>query len=241
MTRPVLLALLILVPALGAEPPKKEAVAHLSSLKAMLKSAGQMARQWSAEARLYSILGSSPGNPARWEPERWEFYYGDPKTKDGMFHIVYENGALSGRKGVKEGVALVERFNDGKLLSKSAGEVDWTTNDYDDCRPVVEPFLDAALLDARVRDVPMTPDELGRFRVVLLRAKNDNCDGLGHISLYLPEKPIPKKMRGKTIWAVTGPDETVFFDGATGEPLLRRLKRAPEGGPKSGKKGPKGP
>ncbi|TBR21730.1 hypothetical protein EPO15_09550 [bacterium] len=241
MIRPALLALLLALPATADEPPKKEAIAHLASLAGILQSAGQMARQWSAGAKLYSILGSSPGNPSRWEPEKWEFYYGDPKTKDGMFHIVYENGALSGRKGVKDGVAVVERFHDGKLVSKGANEVDWVTNDYDDCLPAAEPFLDAAKLDAQIRDVPIAPDELGRFRVVLLRAKNDNCDGLGYISLFLQEKPIPKKMRGKTLWIVTGPDETVFFDGGTGEPLLRRLKRAPEGGLKSGKKGPKGP
>lgn len=233
MLRTLLSLCLLAAPCPAAEAGKK-ATAHLASLTKLLKSSGAMARQWSAGAKLYSILGSSPGNPSRWEPERWEFYYGDPETKDGMFHVVYEDGALSGRKGVKEGVALVERFNDGKLVSKSANEVDWTTNDYDDCRPVTEPFLDAALLDAKIRDVPMAPDELGRFRVVLLRARNDNCDGLGHISLYLAEKPIPKKMRSKTIWVVTGPDEIVFFDGATGEGLLRRLR-------KSAPKGPKGP
>lgn len=216
-------------------------MAHFASLTALLKSAGAMALQWSEGAKLYSILGSSPGNPTRWEPERWEFYYGDPQTKEGMFHVIYEDGALSGRKGVKGGVAAVERFHDGKLVSKGANAVDWTTNDYEDCRPVKEPFLDAAKLDAQVRDVPMTPDELGRFRVVLLRAKNDNCDGLGHISQYLPEKPIPKTMRSKTVWVVTGPDETVFFDGATGEPLLKRLKKASADGPKAGKKGPKDP
>ena len=221
--------------AAGETPQKSAAVARLANLTGLLKSAGTMARQWSPGAKLYSILGSSPGNPVRWEPERWEFYYGDPETKEGMFHVIYENGALSGRKGVKAGVAAVERFNDGKLVSKSANMVDWTTNDYDDCRPVAEPFLDASLLDAKVRDVPMTPDELGRFRVVLLRAKNDNCDGLGHISLYLAEKPIPKKMRSKTIWIVTGPDETVFFDGATGEPLLRRLRKPSGDDPKDRK------
>lgn len=234
------LILALALPCLAGEAPGR-ATARLGSLKGLLKSAGAMARQWSAGAKLYSILGSSPGNPARWEPERWEFYYGDPETKDGMFHVVYEDGALSGRKGVKGGVAAVERFHDGKLVSKSANMVDWTTNDYDDCRPLAEPFLDTALLDAKIRDVPVTPDELGRFRVVLLRAKNDSCDGLGNISQYLAEKPIPKKMRAKTIWAVTGPDETVFFDGVTGEPLLRRLRKAPADGPKGRKEGPKGP
>ncbi|TPW19535.1 MAG: hypothetical protein FD126_2589 [Elusimicrobia bacterium] len=223
-------------PAAASETPAKAgAVAHFASLTGLLKSAGAMARQWSAGAKLYSILGSSPGNPSRWEPERWEFYYGDPETKDGMFHVFYENGALAGRKGVKGGVAAVERYNDGKLVSKAATAVDWTTNDYDDCRPVSEPFLDAALLDAQVRDVPMSPDELGRFRVVLLRAKNDKCDGLGHISLYLTEKPIPAKMRGKTIWVVTGPEETVFFTGATGEPLLKRLRKPTSDAPKDSK------
>lgn len=232
-----------LAPPAGASEPgqKSGAIAHFASLTGLLKSAGVMARQWSAGARLYSILGSSPGNPSRWEPERWEFYYGDPETKDGMFHIAYENGALSGRKGIKGGVAAVERFNDGKLVTKSANLVDWTTNDYEDCRPVSEPFLDAALLDKEVREVPMSPDELGRFRVALLRARNDKCDGLGHISLYLTEKPIPKKMRGKTIWVVTGPEETVFFDGATGEPLLKRLRKPSSDGPKDRTKGPKDP
>lgn len=242
MTGPLVFLLFWAAAADAAEVRAPErAGAKFASLTGMLKSAGAMARQWSAGAKLYSILGSSPGNPGRWEPERWEFYYGDPETKDGMFHIAYENGALSGRRGVKGGVAAVERFSDGKLVSKTANLTDWSTNDYDDCRPVAEPFLDAALLDAHVRDVPMTPDELGRFRLALLRAKNDNCDGLGHISLYLAEKPIPKKMRSKTIWAVTGPEETVFFDGATGDPLLKRLRKPAADGPKDRDKGPKGP
>jgi hypothetical protein len=242
VTGPLFFALLLAVPgSAGDGRPAERAGAKFASLSGMLKASGAMARQWSAGAKLYSILGSSPGNPGRWEPERWEFYYGDPETKDGMFHVAYENGALSGRRGIKGGVAAIERFSDGKLASKNASLTDWSTNDYDDCRPVAEPFLDAALLDAQVRDVPMTPDELGRFRLALLRAKNDNCDGLGHISLYLAEKPIPKKMRSKTIWAVTGPDETVFFDGTTGEPLLKRLRKPAAGGPKDRGEGPKGP
>lgn len=218
-----LLSLLLALPAPGAEP--RAAGGRFGSLTGLLKSAETTAKQWSAGARLYSILGSAPGNTQRWEPERWEFYFGDPETKDGMFQVVFENGALAARKAVKGEVAALERFHDGKLVSKGANIVEWTTNDYADCRPVETPFLDAALLDAKVREVPMTPDELGRFRVVLLRAKNDNCDGLGHISLYLAEKPIPKAMRSKTLWIVSGPEETVFFAAADGEPLLKRLKK----------------
>ena len=211
--------------AAGAEAPKPVA---LSGIRKLLAQADKMARQWSPGARLYSALGRAPGNPARYEPEEWEFIYGDPESKDGAFHVVFQDGTMAGRSGIKGGVRAVEQFQDGRLLAKRAEETEWTTNDYLDCRPIVEPFADAAELDKEIRAVPMTPDSLGRFRFVLLRSKNNHCDGLGNVSQFLPEKPIPKKLLMKSLWIVSGPEEIVFFDAKTGVPLLKRL-RGPKG------------
>lgn len=218
----LLLALLLAAgPARAADGPRANSI---SSIKKLLAGAGKMALQWSPGARLYAALGKAPGNAERWQGEDWEFFFGDPKTKDGFFHVVYADGVLSGRDGVKGGVHAVEQFSDGKLAQKRAIETEWTTNDYKDCLPPLEPFIDTAELDKRIRSVPMAPDELGRYRIALLRSRNDHCDGLGAYSLFLPEKPIPKGLRSKTLWIVTGPEETVFFDAKSGEPLLRRLR-----------------
>lgn len=210
--------------AAGSTP----SVTHIGSIKSLLVSAELMARQWSPSAVLYSALGLAPANAARYQPARWEFFYGDPKTKDGVFHVVYDDGVITGRSGIKAGAQIIEQFTNGKLSAQRSSEVDWTTHDYADCRPISLPLADTTRLDKEVRAVPIVPDEEGRFRIVLLRARNDNCDGLGHLSLYLPEKPIPKGMSGKSIWIVTGPQERVFFDAGTAEPLLRRL-RGPKG------------
>ncbi|MBI3297534.1 MAG: hypothetical protein HYZ75_05190 [Elusimicrobia bacterium] len=218
-----LLLLLAAVPARGSDSGKVVEARHLTGIKSLLAGAERMAKQWSPGARLYSALGMAPGNPARYQPERWELFYGDPKTKDGVFHVVYDDGTVTARSGIKAGGQVVEQFQDGKLIAQRMSEVEWVASDYEDCLPIREPFIDTALLDKEVRAVPLEPDD-GVFRVVLLRPKNDDCDGLGHMSLYLPEKPVPKSMKGKSLWIVTGPEERVFFDAKTGKPLLRRLR-----------------
>ncbi|MDE2292887.1 MAG: hypothetical protein KGL53_12460, partial [Elusimicrobia bacterium] len=96
---------LLCAAALGASA--RPAGLRLGSLKELLVRGGTMARQWSPGAELYSILGQAPGNPERWSPAHWELFYGDPRTKDGYFRVVFDDGVLAARSGARGGAAVV--------------------------------------------------------------------------------------------------------------------------------------
>ncbi|MFH1724136.1 MAG: hypothetical protein ABII00_05875 [Elusimicrobiota bacterium] len=216
-----------ILPAESAEAgPGEETLAtgQFGSVRRLLERTWKMAREWSEDAALYSVLGKTPRNSARWEPEQWQFIFGDSNGKDGAFLVVYVDGVLHGREGIKGQVRLTEFFKDGHFVNRSARIVDWTTNDYRDCRPVSPKFADTPVLEEKIRDLKLVPNELSQFRVALLHPSNNNCDGLGHLSLFLPEKPIPRKLLKRSLWIVTGSKATTFFDARTGKKLWRRAR-----------------
>lgn len=206
------------------------------SVHALLPRAFRMAREWSPGAALYSILGRTPRNDERYEPEEWGFIFGDPETRDGTFEVVFHNGVIFKRRGIRESVKMVEFFKDGSFVSRRSALIEWEGLDYKECRPVAPKFVDTLELMKEVHREKLRAAELDQYRVAMLNARDNHCDGLGFLSQFITEKPIPKDLHSKTLWIVSGAEETLFFSGKNGKLLYRRPRKRDAGKKKKKKK-----
>lgn len=198
----------------------------LAGIHGLLPEASRMAREWSPGAVLYSALGRLPRNDRLLEPEEWSLIFGDPETRDGNFQVTFHNGVLHSRQGVQNSVKVAEFFREGKLAERLAGIVSWSSPDYDQCLPLARKFVDVRRIDQALREEELQPGPLDQFRFALLNPRTNHCDGLGHLSQFLTEKPVPRRLRSRTLWIVTGEEETLYFDGVRGR-LLHRRSRIP--------------
>lgn len=227
------LALLLLAaPPCRAAPAEAPAEAlrrsrSLAGVHGLLPEAFRMAREWSPGAVLYSALGRLPRNDRLLEPEEWSLIFGDPETQDGNFQVTFHNGVLQSRQGVQNSVKVAEFFQEGKLAERLTGVVTWSSLDYGQCLPLAPRFVDVDRIDRALREVQLQPGPMEQFRFALLNPRSDHCDGLGHLSQFLTEKPIPGRLRARTLWIVTGEKETLYFDAVRGK-LLHRRSRVPE-------------
>ena len=70
-------------------PVEKVSTRQFGGVVRLSSRALAMAKGWSQNAVLYSILGTSPRNDYRLAPETWQFHFGDPIAKDGVFLVVF--------------------------------------------------------------------------------------------------------------------------------------------------------
>ena len=224
-------------PAAESEPDKnsdaKEALKKsreaqgLGSLHALLPRAFKMARQWSQRAALYSVQGKGPRNEKMLEPEEWMLTFGDPESLDGRFRVVFKDQIIASREGIKKGIEMSESFKDGVFHSRNAIRTSWTSNDYQTCMPVSHRFVDSMEVDKALKDAKFPPGLKNQYRISLLHPLTDNCDGLGFLSQFLAEKPIPERLRDRSLWIISNQKETLFLDAETGIERLRRPRKSP--------------
>jgi hypothetical protein len=212
---------------LSAARALKSAAIRTRSIRALLPRAEEMAAQWSSEAKLYGIIGKTPENKLRMEPETWTFYFGDPKARDGAFEVVFHNEDLYSRQGIKNGVLMREYFRNGAFEGRHTQKVDFKPYDYVNCRPVSMKFIDTVDLAENIHRDKIMPAELAQYRISLFHARNDQCDILGRMATLLTEKPILRKYQRRTLWVVTGAEESVFYRATNGKRLLRRSREVP--------------
>jgi hypothetical protein len=196
---------------------------NFKSLRALVEDALPIARQWSPDAKLYAAYGRGPRNEERWEVEEWGLIFGDPKTKDGSFHIIYDDGVVKLRQGIKGNVKMLDEFKNGQFQGRQTAVVsDYSNSDYGLCRPVDPQFADTSVLEKLIHKKNLPGDPLQQYRFVLFKPFNDLCDGLGRHSLFLSEKPIPPRLMKRSLWVIHTAKETIFLDAHTAKILLRR-------------------
>ncbi len=99
------------------------------------------------------------------------------------------------------------------------------TASLDNPRPAALKFVATVELMREVRRERLRAAELDQYRVAMINPRDNHCDGLGFLSRFIIEKPIPKKLRNKTLWIVSGAKETIFFSAKTGKLLYRRSRK----------------
>jgi len=209
-------------------PVEKVSNSQFGGVVRLHERALKMAEGWSKKAVLYSILGATPRNDFRSAPEDWQFHFGDPEGKDGVFLVVFKDGVLSARQGNRGGVQVVEYFHNGEFNGRRTLREKRGNRDYKFCAPIVEPFVDGPVLERVVRELKLIGDDRDQFRISLLKSIDSRCDGLGLKNLFVFEKPIPKKLLNKPLWIITSKTMTLYVDATTGVPVRKRTRKPPK-------------
>jgi len=224
-----LIAALLCAPAFApAESGDSPSGLTLGSVHALIRRSISEAREWSPNARIYSIYGLGPKLGIL--PEEWTIVYGDPVAADGFFSIKFGDGVILEKHVCRGEVVHREYYWEGKLRNTMQGAPRGKP-DYHRALQLGSEFIDAPDLDALLKHIGFKRPpkdrwtlELGRFAAPemddeLLRNTRHafTLDGT-----YRVIGAIPPNGYDVPLWIVDNGEDVIFLHAKSGKLINTR-------------------